>query len=594
MFELQNCKNIYRSPDTTPVKVGDETIAEALVSMDLHMSMGDETFKAAIAEAVVLESTALQMADVTPILPLHDDEESDIDDDIADKDYELPTPKISTFKPSKLTKTPAAVISEKSKTSVPLAKTGNAKRELLFPSSSKTCKPSTSRKTDSEHTTSSHDEDSDEYPIERVHSLMQNPLSSRGSSTSTDVEEANVDDEVPSEYESVKNPLIPPHEDSDFVHCPGYERTHKNIMFDYFIYDQTDPKFPTAKCICKTKIKSSGPIACGKVLMMTKSCSAGPITHLKAYHPHALEELKERREKWANHVKAYKAGLARRMDEKEGRTPGKRPRLDGKNEHLIKFKVRGPEQLRWDMLMMVQLVVGGIPFHFVDTEAFKNFWREWDPRVNLKCSSTFAKSKLPLLYNQVESVLFKRLRNECKSSPAMSFTVDGWTSKALDKYMGITGHIITKDWVLERYAIACCPQDGRSTGANIAAVIDDVLDKIGLPEGTTKIITTDNANNMKSAATKSTLVSGHLGCIDHTLQLIVNAGLKLPTVQPAIQACKWLVAKTHYAAEYKEWIKRMCDEMDGAQLVDLPGDDDIELEVTYTKFINSCETRYNT
>lgn len=197
---------------------------------------------------------------------------------------------------------------------------------------------------------------------------------------------------------------------------------------------------------------------------------------------------------------------------------------------------------------------------------------------------------MPLLFKQVERLLFKKLRYDVKCTGAIAFTADGWTSKALDKYMGMTVHSINKDWELERFALSCCPQNGRSTGQNLANVIDEVLTNLDLPPATQYPLTTDNANNMKLAANKSILVTEHLGCFDHTLQLVVNAALKLPEILPAINACKWLVAKTHYAAEYKEWIKQVCDDLDNVQ-IPLPGDDEEEKEMTYTKFINSCETR---
>ncbi len=302
--------------------------------------------------------------------------ESDFDDDIADKDYELPTAKVTTYKKANIIDNVSSpVIPEKSKNPAPClttplvtVKPKNTSRALVFPGPSKPTQQTPSHKRVHAYSlTLSDEEDEDPAPIERQITSQKRSRSSSASSTSRESVDA-LEEHIPK-----GNPLIPPHEKSEFVHRPGYERTHKNLLFDYYVYDQTDPKHPTAECICITKYNNKVPVVCGKILKMGKSCSAGPMTHLKAFHPQAMEELKNRREAWDKHVSDYKSGLAKRLDEKEGRTPGKRQRMEGPNidSFTPKYGVRSKEQLYFDMLQTVWMIVGGIPYNHVEGKAYK-------------------------------------------------------------------------------------------------------------------------------------------------------------------------------------------------------------------------------
>ena len=93
--------------------------------------------------------------------------------------------------------------------------------------------------------------------------------------------------------------------------------------------------------------------------------------------------------------------------------------------------------------------------------------------------------------------------------------------------------------------VACEPHEGRHTGILVAKKLDEIIDTLELPE-ISKALTTDNASNMKVAGKESTHIEKHIGCVDHSLNLIVNAGLKsVKEIQSAVDNFKKLVTSSH-------------------------------------------------
>lgn len=68
---------------------------------------------------------------------------------------------------------------------------------------------------------------------------------------------------------------------------------------------------------------------------------------------------------------------------------------------LAKYASQHQRQLEGDMNIMTLIARKGLPYNFVDDDAFKDFMHYNNPRLIVKHSTTFAKYKLPLLYSSV-------------------------------------------------------------------------------------------------------------------------------------------------------------------------------------------------
>lgn len=123
--------------------------------------------------------------------------------------------------------------------------------------------------------------------------------------------------------------------------------------------------------------------------------------------------------------------------------------------------------------------------------------------------------------------------------------------------------------------IHCGPHEGRHTGVLVAKKLDEVIQALELPEEDCfKTMTTDNAANMKIACRDSLTIDKHLGCFDHSLNLVVNAGLNsVPTIKESVDTFRRLVTGCHKSNLYCERIKRACSDLNASTSTENPGSD---------------------
>ena len=86
----------------------------------------------------------------------------------------------------------------------------------------------------------------------------------------------------------------------------------------------------------------------------------------------------------------------------------------------------------------------------MDTQAEKDFWKEINPKINVKSSTTFSKRKLPMVYEMTMQAVTAKVTKDLQYTTGVGFTCDHWTSKNLDPYFGMTLHYIGRNWEMER------------------------------------------------------------------------------------------------------------------------------------------------
>jgi hypothetical protein len=97
---------------------------------------------------------------------------------------------------------------------------------------------------------------------------------------------------------------------------------------------------------------------------------------------------------------------------------------------VVKHNVRSPAQLKFDLAVMKYLTRSNLAFNHVNEPAFKEFVKYLDPKVHVKSSRTFARSKLPLLFKLVKEAVTNKIEADLKENAAgVAFTTDLWSSK---------------------------------------------------------------------------------------------------------------------------------------------------------------------
>ncbi|XP_026480145.1 zinc finger BED domain-containing protein 4-like [Ctenocephalides felis] len=160
-------------------------------------------------------------------------------------------------------------------------------------------------------------------------------------------------------------------------------------------------------------------------------------------------------------------------------------------------------------------------FSLVEERAFKKLMR-WIPGYVLPSRKTVSGSMLEEQYNKAVENTRAEVLAEAQT---ICITLDVWTSRVTEAYVAVTGHYITDNYNLKTVLLGCCQFEGAHTSENLAIEIQTILDNWKLLQKVNFAIS-DNANNMKKAI-KDILKIKHYGCFAHTINLIVNDGLKL-------------------------------------------------------------------
>ncbi|KAM4557393.1 E3 SUMO-protein ligase ZBED1-like [Fundulus diaphanus] len=185
------------------------------------------------------------------------------------------------------------------------------------------------------------------------------------------------------------------------------------------------------------------------------------------------------------------------------------------------------------------LVTDMRPLSMVEDEGFTKMIHTLNPGYTLPSRTHFTK----LMERKYEET-FKKVKTAINTNNSkLALTTDVWTSVATEAYLGVTCHYITDDWDMQSISLTTMPLQGRHTASNIAEWLEQVVDRFEIPPSKIIAIVHDNGANIVAAA--NILEEKHgwssVRCTGHTLQLVINAALKNPSIEKAVGAARCLV-----------------------------------------------------
>jgi hypothetical protein len=217
----------------------------------------------------------------------------------------------------------------------------------------------------------------------------------------------------------------------------------------------------------------------------------------------------------------------------------------GKNDHDIQQMLLSRDQRtlsvsaskfcpkRYKELLVGTIIKHDLPFSYVEYEGVREMHRYLRSDVPLISRNT-AKADL-IKMHMLEKQKVKALLNVC---PGMiSLTSNLWTSLTTDGYICLTAHFIDKNWVLSKRVLSFSFIPSPHNGASLAEKIHSLLEEWEIDKKVFSI-TLDNASandlcvvNLKAKFNmkKALPLEGelfHMRCCTHTLNLIVQDGLK--------------------------------------------------------------------
>lgn len=246
----------------------------------------------------------------------------------------------------------------------------------------------------------------------------------------------------------------------------------------------------TANCeICKLSLSRGGKTKAG-------FNTTNLIRHLKNKHPAQYNEFS----------KANK--------------PTSQPTL----EEALKRKEKMPsdsnkaKQITEKIAQMI--AVSDQPFYLVEDPGFLLLVDYLEPRYTMPSRHYFVEKALPALQKQIRDKLLMQLAE----ASDVAFTTDIWSSSVCPmSLLSLTAQWVDGKFSLCRATLHVREFRGSHTAGRIEQAIEDMLNNWGIDKKRVHVILRDNAANMKRAMLDLGVPS--VGCVAHSLQLVVHEGL---------------------------------------------------------------------
>jgi len=126
---------------------------------------------------------------------------------------------------------------------------------------------------------------------------------------------------------------------------------------------------------------------------------------------------------------------------------------------------------------------------------------------------------IPLLYQQT----YEKVQGYMMNSFAVCLTTDGWTSIKNESYLGVTGHFINENSLLQSVCHGCENFNERHTIENLSVFLKNIVCTWGIQHKIVAVVS-DNAPNIVGAIKDSNF--RHISCFAHNVNLVVQKGLK--------------------------------------------------------------------
>lgn len=174
------------------------------------------------------------------------------------------------------------------------------------------------------------------------------------------------------------------------------------------------------------------------------------------------------------------------------------------------------------------------PFSLVTDTGFKEFVAALNPAYHLPDRHNISKTLLPAFYEEC----LTHMKNLIVTGKTFCITTDGWTSTNNTSFVAITAHFLNDEFKLISILLECSATEKRHTAENLATDLQKVVSKWGIQDKINFAVS-DNAANIQKAL--QLLKWKNMGCIAHTLNLIVKDGLKNEKVTSILEKVRGIV-----------------------------------------------------
>uniref|UniRef100_H2ZVP3 BED-type domain-containing protein n=1 Tax=Latimeria chalumnae TaxID=7897 RepID=H2ZVP3_LATCH len=148
-----------------------------------------------------------------------------------------------------------------------------------------------------------------------------------------------------------------------------------------------------------------------------------------------------------------------------------------------------------------------------------------------------------------------RVYKEVEKTDQFVISLDIWTSKAIDSYLGITAHWVTEDYVCQQFILAVASFTSNYTAANIQCLLLGVLEKWNITCDKIQLLLHDGGSNVVKTAVDTKLSDAT--CFLPSLHLVVKEGLSQRAVNDIVLTSKRIVSHFKHLPTAKNRFKEI-------------------------------------
>uniref|UniRef100_H3AUI6 BED-type domain-containing protein n=1 Tax=Latimeria chalumnae TaxID=7897 RepID=H3AUI6_LATCH len=200
--------------------------------------------------------------------------------------------------------------------------------------------------------------------------------------------------------------------------------------------------------------------------------------------------------------------------------------------------------------IMEMIAIDMQPFSIVEDEGFRRFCALAAPQYNLPSQCRMPEKVLEDLHEKIRLHVYK----EVEKTDQFVTSLDIWTSKAIDSYLGVIAHWVTEDYVHQQFVLAVASLTSNHTAANIQCLLLGVLEKWNITCDKIQLLLRNGGSNMVKVATDTKLPDAT--CFLHSLHLVVKEGLlSQRAVSDIVSTSKRIVSHFQHSPTAKNWFK---------------------------------------
>ena len=171
----------------------------------------------------------------------------------------------------------------------------------------------------------------------------------------------------------------------------------------------------------------------------------------------------------------------------------------------------------------------------VESKALEATYQNLDHQYTLPSRRYMLDNVLTPMWLETKEVV----RQFLYDADSVALTTDCWTSLAQHSYITMTCHVIDKEMNLQSFVLDTLAMDVSHTSENLLLEVRKILDNWEISDKNI-VFVSDNASDIAKALSELGEFPW-IGCMAHTINLIVQAGLKEPNVAKLISHLKSIV-----------------------------------------------------